>query len=109
MDVEIGREVQSVRERLNADYTGARQAQDMLQVEYDKQVGLAFKVNRNQATYSVLEGDVAASKELYDALRRKLQQATVDAEVGGLNTILVQGARVPMEPAGPRKDIHPAG
>jgi capsular exopolysaccharide synthesis family protein len=103
MDVEIRQEVQSVRERLNADYTGARQAQDMLQAEYDKQVGLAFKVNRNQATYSVLEGDVAASKELYDALRRKLQQATVDAEVGGLNTILVQGARVPMEPAGPRK------
>ena len=38
----------------------------------------------------VLQGDVAASKELYDALRRKLQQATVDAEVGGLNTVLVQ-------------------
>ncbi|WP_433966851.1 GNVR domain-containing protein [Tunturiibacter gelidiferens] len=103
MDVEIRQEVQSVLERLNADYAGAKRAQDMLQAEYDKQVALAFKLNRHQAAYSVLQGDVAASKELYDALRRKLQQATVDAEVGGLNTMLVQGARVPMEPAGPRK------
>jgi capsular exopolysaccharide synthesis family protein len=103
MDVEIRQEAQSVLERLNADYTGARRAQEMLQVEYDKQVDLAFKLTRNQATYSVLQRDLAASRELYDALRRKLQQATVDAEVGGLNTMLVQGARVPMEAAGPKK------
>jgi polysaccharide biosynthesis transport protein len=103
MDVDIKQEAQSVLERLNADYTGAKRVQGMLQAEYDQQVELAFKLTRNQATYSVLQRDLAASRELYDALRRKLQQATVDAEVGGLNTMLVQGARVPMEPAGPKK------
>ena len=103
IDLEISEEVQSVRERLSMDYGGAKLAQDMLQAEYDKQIALAYQFNRNQAEYAVLQGDVAASKELYDALRRKLQQATVDTEVGGLNTVLVQGARVPMEPAGPRK------
>jgi capsular exopolysaccharide synthesis family protein len=103
MDVDISQESQSVLERLNADYAGAKRVQGMLQSEYDKQVELAFKLTRNQATYSVLQRDLAASRELYDALRRKLQQATVDAEVGGLNTMLVQGARVPMEPAGPKK------
>lgn len=102
IDVEIGQEVQSVRERLNTDYAGAKRAQDMLQAEYDKQITLAFRLNRNQGEHAVLQGDVAASKELYDALRRKLQQATVDAEVGSLNTVLVQRARVPMEPAGPK-------
>ena len=103
IDVEISGEVQSVRERLSMDYAGAKRAQDMLQSEYDKQIALAYQFNRNQAEYSVLQGDVTASKELYDALRRKLQQATVDTEVGGLNTVLVQGARVPMYPAGPRR------
>jgi succinoglycan biosynthesis transport protein ExoP len=103
IDVEISGEVQSVRERLSMDYAGAKRAQDMLQSEYDKQIALAYQFNRNQAEYTVLQGDVTASKELYDALRRKLQQATVDTEVGGLNTVLVQGARVPMEPAGPRR------
>jgi polysaccharide biosynthesis transport protein len=105
IDEEINGEVQSVRERLSMDYAGAKQAQDMLQAEYDKQIALAYQFNRNQAEYTVLQGDVAASKELYDALRRKLQQATVDTEVGGLNTVLVQGARVPMEPAGPRRIV----
>lgn len=103
MDTDISQESQSALERLNTDYAGARRVQGMLQAEYDKQVELAFKLTRNQATYSVLQRDLAASRELYDALRRKLQQATVDAEVGGLNTMLVQGARVPMEPAGPKK------
>jgi capsular exopolysaccharide synthesis family protein len=103
IDEEISREVQSVRERLSMDYAGAKHAQDMLQAEYDKQITLAYRLNRNQAEYTVLQSDVAASKELYDALRRKLQQATVDTEVGGLNTVVVQGARVPMEAAGPRR------
>ena len=103
IDEEISGEVQSARERLSMDYAGAKHAQDMLQAEYDKQMALAYQFNRNQAEYAVLQGDVVASKELYDALRRKLQQATVDTEVGGLNTVLVQGARIPMEPAGPRR------
>ena len=38
IDVEIRQEVQSVRERLNTDYAGAKRAQDMLQAEYDKQI-----------------------------------------------------------------------
>ena len=103
IDEQIGTEVRSARDRLSIDYAGAKRAQDMLQAEYDKQMGLAYQFNRNQAEYAVLQGDVVASKELYDALRHKLQQATVDTEVGGLNTVLVQAARTPIEPAGPRK------
>jgi polysaccharide biosynthesis transport protein len=103
IDEEISGEVRSARDRLSMDYAGAKRAQDMLQAEYDKQMALAYQFNRNQAEYAALQGDVAASKELYDALRHKLQQATVDTEVGGLNTVLVQSARTPMDPAGPRK------
>jgi polysaccharide biosynthesis transport protein len=103
LDDEIRSEAQSLTERVNADYQGAKRAEAMLQGEYDKQIANAFRFDRNQAQYDVLRGDVTASKEMYDALRRKLQQATVDAELDGLNMMLVQGARVPMEPAGPGK------
>jgi len=102
IDSEIASEVQSVRERLNTDYAAASRAQDLMQSEYDNQIALAYKFDRNQAEYSALQGDVTSSKELYDTLRRKLQQATVDTEVSGLNTILVQEARVPLHAAGPR-------
>lgn len=105
IDVEIAASVQPVRERLSTEYLSAKRAQDLMQNEYDKQIALAYKFDRNHATYSVLQGDVAASRELYDALRRKLQQATVDAEVSGLNTVLVQGARVPLMPAGPGRAL----
>ena len=103
IDEEISGEVRSARDRLSIDYAGAKRAQDMLKAEYDKQMALAYQFNRNQAEYAVLQSDVVASKELYDALRHKLQQATVDTEVGGLNTVLVQAARTPIEPAGPKK------
>ena len=103
LDEEVKREAQSLVERMDADYVGAKRAEDMLQHEYDKEIASAFRFDRNQAQYAVLQGDATASKEMYDALRRKLQQATVDAEVDGLNMMLVQGARVPMEPAGPSK------
>lgn len=102
IDREIDGEVDAARERLKTDYLAAKRAQDMLQEEYDNEMRLAYDFNRNQAEYSVLQGDVTASKEMYDALRRKLQQATVDTEIGGLNTMLVQGARTPLKPAGPR-------
>jgi polysaccharide biosynthesis transport protein len=103
IDSEIAVEVQSVRNRLQQEYQSAKGAQDMLQAEYDRQTGLAYDFSRNQADYAVLQADVATSRDLYDMLRRKLQQATVDSEIGGLTTTLIQSARVPSEAAGPSK------
>jgi succinoglycan biosynthesis transport protein ExoP len=103
IDAEIAVEVQSVRNRLRQEYESAKGAQDMLQAEYDKQTGLSYDFSHNQADYAALQADVATSRDLYDMLRRKLQQATVDSEIGGLNTTLIQSARVPEVPAGPSK------
>jgi succinoglycan biosynthesis transport protein ExoP len=103
IDSEIAVEVQSVRNRLQQEYQSAKGAQDMLQAEYDRQTGLSYDFSRNQADYAVLQADVATSRDLYDMLRRKLQQATVDSEIGGLTTTLIQSARVPEEAAGPSK------
>jgi succinoglycan biosynthesis transport protein ExoP len=103
IDSEIAIEVQSVRNRLQQDYQSAKGAQDMLQAEYDRQTGLSYDFSRNQADYAELQADVATSRDLYDMLRRKLQQATVDSEIGGLTTTLIQSARVPEEAAGPSK------
>lgn len=105
LDDEVKIEAQSLIDRVNADYQGAKRAEDMLQGQYDKQIASAFKFDRSQAKYAVLQGDATASKEMYDALRRKLQQATVDAEVDGLNMMVVQSARAPMEPAGPARSF----
>jgi succinoglycan biosynthesis transport protein ExoP len=95
--------VSVIRSRLKQEYDAAKANQDMLQAEYNEQTRLAYGANRNQAEYSVLQGEVTASRDLYDTLRHKLQQASVDADVNGLNTVLIDSARVPTIPVAPKK------
>ena len=103
LNMEISADLTSVQRRLKQEFDAAQATQNMLQNEYDKQTQLAYSLNRNQAEYAVLQAEVASSKDLYDTLRRKLQQASVDAEVNGLATILVDSARTPTKPVLPKK------
>ena len=103
VDEEITDDVQSVRKRLTQEYDAANQTQNMLQAEYDEQTQMAYALNRNEAEYAALQSEVTSSRELYDTLRRKLQQASIDAEVSGVNTMSVESARVPSKPIEPKK------
>ncbi len=103
VDAEIAEDVQSVRRQLEQEYDAANHAQNMLQAEYDQQTQMAYALNRSQAEYAALQSEVTSSRELYDTLRRKLQQASIDAEVNGVNTMSVESARVPSLPVEPKK------
>jgi succinoglycan biosynthesis transport protein ExoP len=100
---EIADDVQSVTRQLTQEYNAANQVQNMLQAEYDEQTKVAYSLNRNQAEYAALQSEVTSSRDLYDTLRRKLQQASIDAEVSGVNTMSVESARVPSKPIEPKK------
>ena len=101
--------VRSVQQRLQQEFDVANTRQNMLQKEYDDQTQVAFSVNRNQGEFDVLQAEVTSSREMYDTLRRKLQQASVDAQINGLDTILVDKARVPLKPVLPKKLLVLAG
>ena len=101
--------VKSVQQRLQQEFDVANTRQDMLKKEYDDQTQLAFSVNRNQGEFDVLQAEVTSNREMYDTLRRKLQQAGVDAQIYGLDTILVDKARVPLKPILPKKLVVLAG
>jgi succinoglycan biosynthesis transport protein ExoP len=103
VDAEIADDVQSVRKQLTQEYDAANHAQNMLQAEYDQQTQAAYALNRSEAEYAALQSEVNSSRELYDTLRRKLQQASIDAEVNGVNTMSVESARVPSKPVEPKK------
>ena len=102
---EIKGSVQSVQHRLQQEFDAATMAQNMLQGEYAEQTQLAYNFNRNQAEFAVLQNDVTSSRELYDTLRRELQQASVNAQVNGLSTMPVDSARVPTVPVSPKRTI----
>lgn len=77
----------------------------MLQNEYDSQMQRAYGLGRNQAEYAALRSELNTNTEILDTLRRKLQQAAVDTEVGGLNTSVVQLAHTPSQATGPKKPL----
>src|SRR3984885_15620423 len=77
----------------------------MLQREYDEQTTVAYAFNRHQAEYAVLQAEVTSKRELYDTLQRKVQQAGVDAQVNGMNTMLVNRPRAPLPPIEPKKTL----
>jgi capsular exopolysaccharide synthesis family protein len=105
VDAEIARSAQSVRNRLQEEYRAAHTAETLLQGQYNTQTQMAYAFNRNQAEYAVLQAEVASSRTLYDTLERKLQQAGIDAEVSGLNTMLVDSARAPVHPIEPKAQL----
>jgi polysaccharide biosynthesis transport protein len=109
IDAEIARDVDSVRNQLREEYAASLNTQNMLQREYDQQTAVAYAFNRHQAEYAVLQAEVTSKRELYDTLQRKVQQAGVDAQVNGVNTMLVDRARAPLHPIEPKKPLILAG
>ena len=109
IDAEIARDVDSVRNQLREEYASSLNTQNMLQREYDQQTAVAYAFNRHQAEYAVLQAEVTSRRELYDTLQRKVQQAGVDAQVNGVNTMLVDRARAPLRPIEPKKPLIVVG
>ena len=109
IDAEIARDVESVRNQLREEYAASLNTQNMLQHEYAQQTAVAYAFNRHQAEYAVLQAEVASKRELYDTLQRKVQQAGVDAQVNGVNTMLVDRARAPLRPIAPKKTLIVVG
>lgn len=105
IDSEIAGSVESVRNQLKQEYNASVNTQGMLQYQYDQQTKLAYALNRSQAEYSELQAEVRSSRELYDTLQRKLQQAAVDTQVNSVETVIVDNARAPVLPIAPKKTL----
>ena len=102
IDAEINRSVENAKSGIKEQYEAASQAEGMLQREYDIQTEKAYSLNRGQAEYAVLQAEGASSRELYDTLQYKLQQAGIVAGLNGVNTMSVDVARVPLRSVEPK-------
>jgi succinoglycan biosynthesis transport protein ExoP len=104
-DAELERQISTVKNRLKQEYDTALAVENMLQRQYDTQTGKAFALNRKAAEFAVLMAEGASSRELYNTLQYKLQQAGVDAGLNSVNTMLVDTARAPLFPVEPKKIV----
>jgi succinoglycan biosynthesis transport protein ExoP len=105
LDSEISREVSQATGRLEQDFDFANRTEGMLRNQYQGQVKSAFALNKTVAQYVLLHDEEQSSRDLYDMLQYKLQQADIDAGLGSVNTTIVDRARVPAFPAEPKEGL----
>ena len=103
VDQEISRNVKSIQNRLTEEYNASKASEDMLRREYNAQTGKAYAINRQGADLAVLQSEVTASREIYNSLQLKLQQAGINAGLSGVNTLPIDIARAPTAPIKPKK------
>lgn len=102
-DAELARQIATVKSRLKEEYDTAATVEQGLQSQYDEETSKAFALNRKAAEFAVLTAEGASSRDLYDTLVYKLQQAGVDAGLNSIDTMLVDSARAPLVPVEPKK------
>lgn len=105
VQLEIQQDVSVVSDRLKEDYDASSRAESMLRRQYEDQMAKAYALNRTQADYAVLLGEATSSRDLFDTLQYKLQQASVDAGLNSVNTMIVDRARAPIDPIEPKKGL----
>jgi capsular exopolysaccharide synthesis family protein len=103
VDDSFAKAIGNVKVHLRQEYDAAVTTQDLLQSQFDEQAKQAYAINRKQAEYSALRAEGASSRELYNTLQSKLQQASVEAGLNGVNTMRVDAARAPLFPVEPKK------
>jgi len=101
----INNDVKVITSHLNEDFNASKQAENMLRSTYEQELSRAYALNRKQADYAVLLAEGQSSRDLYDLLEFKLQQATVNAGLDSINTIIVDRARTPLIPVAPKKTL----
>lgn len=102
VDAELGQEANRASARLKQDFDFAGRTESMLRGQYQDQVKSAFALNKTVAQYVLLHDEEQSSRDLYDMLQYKLQQAGIDAGLGSVNTTIVDRARAPAFPAEPK-------
>jgi succinoglycan biosynthesis transport protein ExoP len=100
---QIDQEVKMVTGRLQQEYQASLSTESMLRAQYQNQTEVAYGLNRKVAEYALLRDEGESSRDLYDMLQYKLQQAGVDAGLGSINTTIVSRAQTPSRPAEPKK------
>ena len=99
----IADNVSTITGKLHEDYDASIRAENMLRAEVGQETEKAYALNRTQADYAVLMAEASSSRDLSDTLTYKLQQASVDAGLNSVNTMIVDHARAPIIPVWPKK------
>ena len=94
-------ELNNVSQRLKSEYQAASRAEMMASDEVEKSKQQAYKMNEAGIEYMILKQDLDASRDLYQDLMKKLEEAGIVAGLKSTNVNVVDAAEIPGIPAEP--------
>jgi succinoglycan biosynthesis transport protein ExoP len=103
----IHEELKRINERAKNDLDLARKTEDGLRQSYNEQQAEVNKLNDNTIELEVLAGEALSTRELYNSLFTRLQEASIQAGVSATNLDLVDEARPTTIPTKPNWELYP--
>lgn len=103
----IKEELKRINERAKNDVDLARKTEDGLRQAYNQQQVEVNKLNDNTIELEVLAGEALSTRELYNSLFTRLQEASIQAGVSATNLDLVDEARPTVVPTKPNWVLYP--
>jgi succinoglycan biosynthesis transport protein ExoP len=107
VDDQISQEMARINERASLDVQRAQNDENELKKSYSEQENKVDKLNDSATRVDILAGEAISSRELYEGLFTKLQEAKIEAGVKATNINLVDMARVPFKPTRPNWKLYP--
>lgn len=102
---DIARESASIdnttRSALKATYLAAKQKEDELRAELQKQKGQLMDQRDKSVEYNTLEREVTANRDNYEGLLQRLKDVSIAEGSGVSNVLVVDKATVPSQPYKP--------
>jgi len=103
VQAQINQEVELARRQVDDEYKGALGLENAVRGRLGVQEDAAYRLNEDQAQYSILSHQAALTRDLYDTLQMKLKEASISAGLSAANITVVDRATVPFTPVAPQK------
>jgi capsular exopolysaccharide synthesis family protein len=101
-------EMGKIKQRAKNDLTLAEANEKALKSEFESQKTVTSKMNDDVVQLGILMEQASSSRELYDLLYARLQEANIDSGSSAVNVTIADPARPPGRPYIPRRTLFPA-
>ena len=99
---------QDLVNRIRNEFMAAEAKEKMLQQSYDRQAKVVSDQAAKNAQYDLLRHEVDATRQMYEGMLEKVQQAGVASTIGANNLRVIDYASPPQEPFKPKTPLNVA-
>ena len=108
LDGQLQAEMGRIKQRAKNDLALAEENEKALRSQFEEQKKVTSKMNDDIVQLGILMEQANSSRELYDLLYAKLQEANIDSGSSAVNVTIADPARPPGRPWIPKRTLFPA-